>query len=68
MSRFLRKKIMALLLLFNCSIGYLLAQSISGKITDSKKETLVGVAITIEGTTKGVASDMDGNYKIEELK
>ena len=68
MSRFLRKKILALLLLFTCSIGYLLAQTISGKITDSKKETLVGVAITIEGTSKGVASDIDGNYKITELE
>lgn len=68
MSRFLRKKILALLLLFTCSIGYLLAQTISGKITDSKKETIVGAAITIEGSTKGVASDLDGNYKITDLE
>jgi TonB-linked SusC/RagA family outer membrane protein len=68
MNQFLRKKIVASLLLFTGSISYLMAQSISGKITDSKKETIVGAAITIEGSTKGVASDLDGNYKITDLE
>jgi TonB-linked SusC/RagA family outer membrane protein len=68
MNQFLRKKIVASLLLFTGSISYLMAQSISGKITDSKKETIVGAAITIEGTSKGVASDLDGNYKITDLE
>lgn len=68
MNHFLRKKIVASLLLFGCSISFLMAQTISGKITDSKKEPVIGAAITIEGTTKGVASDLDGNYKITDLE
>ena len=68
MNPILRKKIVASLLLFTGSFGYLMAQSISGKITDSKKETVIGAAITIEGTNKGVASDLDGNYKISDLE
>jgi TonB-dependent starch-binding outer membrane protein SusC len=67
MNPILRKKIVTSLLLFTGSFGYLMAQSISGKITDSKKETVIGAAITIEGTNKGVASDLDGHYKITDL-
>ena len=47
---------------------HLLAQSISGKVTDSKKEPLIGAAISIEGTSKGVATDLDGNYRITGLE
>jgi hypothetical protein len=68
MNQFLRKKIVASLLLSCICVFSIKAQSISGKITDSKKETVVGAAITIEGTTKGVASDLDGNYKITDLE
>lgn len=68
MNQFLRKKVLASLLLFTCSLSYLMAQTISGKVTDSKKEPVIGAAITIEGTTKGVASDLDGNYKITDLE
>ena len=47
---------------------HLLAQSISGKVTDSKKEPIIGAAISIEGTSKGVATDLDGNYRITGLE
>lgn len=36
--------------------------TISGKVTDTKKEALVGATIQIEGTTLGTLSDVDGNY------
>jgi TonB-dependent receptor len=42
---------------------------ISGKIIDSKTgETLPGATVLIEGTTKGVSSDFDGNYTISGLQ
>jgi TonB-linked SusC/RagA family outer membrane protein len=68
MNQFSRKKIVSSLLLYACSLSFVMAQSISGKIIDSKKETVVGAAITLEGTNKGVASDLDGNYKISDLE
>jgi TonB-dependent starch-binding outer membrane protein SusC len=41
-------------------------QKVSGKITDAATgEPIIGATITIEGTTKGVISDVDGNYTIE---
>lgn len=45
----------------------LFAQSITvrGIITDEKSDPLPGVTITVIGSTRGVISDVDGNYSIE---
>jgi TonB-dependent receptor len=54
------------LLLFTTISVSLYAQStgkISGKIIDQKtSETLIGATVSIEGTTKGVATDVEGKY------
>jgi len=43
--------------------GSLIAQkSISGTVTSTDGETLIGVSIVQVGTTSGVVSDLDGNY------
>jgi hypothetical protein len=42
----------------------LTSNNISGKITDKNREPLPGVNITVEGTTIGTITDMDGNYSI----
>lgn len=43
-----------------------LAQSkISGKIVDQNKEALIGVSISIKGTTTGTISDVEGKYTLE---
>jgi hypothetical protein len=42
--------------------------SISGKVFDaSTKQPITGVNIFLVGTTIGAASDLDGNYKIENI-
>lgn len=42
---------------------------IVGKIVDSKTgETLPGATVLIEGTTKGVSSDFDGNFSLAGLQ
>lgn len=44
-------------------------EAITGTITDLKtKETIVGATVMLEGTTTGVSSDLDGNFKISPLK
>jgi outer membrane receptor protein involved in Fe transport len=41
---------------------------ISGTVTDKKTgETLIGVTVKIKGTTKGMATDVDGKYAITAL-
>jgi len=52
-------------------IQALVAQTgrLEGVITDKKTgETLVGVAITIDGTTTGTVTDLDGHYEITNIK
>lgn len=42
----------------------MLANSVSGKVSDNTGEPLVGVSVNVEGTTIGTVTDMDGNYTI----
>jgi len=42
--------------------------SIQGHINDkNNKEPLTGATILLEGTTRGAAADIDGNYKLNDL-
>ena len=38
---------------------------ISGKITDGVGEALIGVSVTIQGTTNGTVTDIDGNFSLQ---
>lgn len=39
--------------------------TVSGRITDeSTGETLIGVSVTVKGTTQGTITDIDGNYSL----
>ena len=38
--------------------------TIQGKVIDSKGEPLIGVSVTVKGTTNGTLTDMDGEYSI----
>src|SRR5690554_1964853 len=39
--------------------------TIQGKVTDEIGEPLPGVTIVVDGTTRGVITDVDGTYSIE---
>ena len=42
---------------------------ICGTVTDAKiKEPLIGASVVIEGTTVGAITDIDGNFRIENVK
>ena len=41
------------------------AYIITGTVTDEKNEALVGASVVLEGTTKGVLTDVDGKYRLE---
>lgn len=41
-----------------------IAITVSGKISDTKGLPLIGVTVTIKGTTLGTVTDANGNYKI----
>lgn len=41
---------------------------ISGSVVDESGEPLIGVTVNIENTTRGVLTDIDGNYSMINLK
>ncbi len=41
---------------------------LAGRITDDKGEPIVGANVTVDGTTMGTASDIDGYYTIINLR
>ncbi len=57
-----------LLLLFMMLIGNaVLAQSISGTITDLGKEPVVGAGVVLEGTNYAAVTDVTGKFSIQRL-
>lgn len=49
--------------------GWAQAATLSGKVTDSKTgEALIGASVLIQGTTKGSATDWEGNYSISSVE
>ncbi len=59
------KRILLLTTLFFFAITCLIAQrTVSGKVTDDGGEGLPGVNVVIKGTTTGVTTDLDGNFRI----
>ncbi len=41
--------------------------SVSGKVTDSKRQPLPGVTVVVKGTTQGTVTNADGNYSISNV-
>ena len=67
LNRLLAKRMMALLtanFLICCSL-FAQPRTITGKVTDTTGETLVGVNVLAKGTTIGTATDINGNYSIQ---
>ncbi len=46
-------------------LGWAQQKTITGTVSDENGNPLPGATIVLEGTTRGVASDFDGNYQIE---
>jgi TonB-dependent starch-binding outer membrane protein SusC len=65
----IRKKLKVFLFLaavLITSAGYAQLKTISGKVTDAGNgEMLPGVSVVVKGTTKGTATNFDGDYKID---
>lgn len=67
--KYLRKvffqKILFLLLLGFVSIAAAQAQiTVSGTVTDTKNEPMVGISVKIKNSSQGTITDLDGNYTI----
>ncbi|RZL48845.1 MAG: TonB-dependent receptor, partial [Pedobacter sp.] len=57
-----------MLILFFGIVSYAQTGKISGTVSDKKTgETIIGATVKIKGTTKGMATDVDGHYTIGSL-
>ncbi|MFK8284045.1 SusC/RagA family TonB-linked outer membrane protein [Capnocytophaga canis] len=63
----MRGKLISTLSLFFFALQFVFAQekTITGMVKDESGQPLLGVTVTIKGTTRGVATDFDGNYSIK---
>src|SRR5690625_3028430 len=44
------------------------AINVSGTVTDQEGEALIGVNVQVKGTSKGTATDFDGDYGLEDVE
>ena len=67
-SRRLKTLVFSLLMVVTCAFGAA-AQGIlvSGTVSDAKGDALPGVSVTVKGTTKGVMTDAQGAYRLNQV-
>lgn len=61
----MRKFLFLMAFLLGISNAFAQKITVSGTVTDESNNPLLGASITVKGTSRGVSSDFDGNYKIE---
>lgn len=61
----LYKRLIIIFILFAVFPRQTFSATVSGKITDEKKQPLSFAGVYAEGTTLGATSNIDGNYKLE---
>ena len=60
-----RAVFMAALILLGSGIAANAQISITGTVQDTTQEPLIGVSVLVKGTTIGLITDIDGQYKID---
>jgi TonB-dependent starch-binding outer membrane protein SusC len=56
--------LLTFLLLFNADLMAQTDIKVSGKVTDSKGESIPGASVKVKNTTVGIATDVDGNFTL----
>jgi TonB-linked SusC/RagA family outer membrane protein len=59
------KGVLSILLWMTCTVMFSQNITVRGNVVDEQGEPLPGVTITVEGSTRGVITDIDGDYSIE---
>ncbi|MFV0346251.1 MAG: SusC/RagA family TonB-linked outer membrane protein [Bacteroidales bacterium] len=61
--------VLTFLCLISLNAMNLLAQSVivKGSVTDDNGEPMIGVAVVVEGTTKGAITDVDGKFSVGDM-
>ncbi|MFV0470585.1 MAG: SusC/RagA family TonB-linked outer membrane protein [Paludibacteraceae bacterium] len=59
-----RKKTFATLIFMLLTYSVFAQTNVSGRVCDQYGDTMIGVMVIVKNTTKGVVTDLDGNYSI----
>jgi TonB-dependent starch-binding outer membrane protein SusC len=59
-----RTALLFLSLVFSMGFAFAQERTVSGKVTAQEEGALPGVNVTVQGTTTGVMTDIEGNYSI----
>ena len=62
------KKLLFLFLVIFAATGWAQEVNITGTVIDANKEPLMGVNVVLKGTTKGVITDLEGNFSLKGKK
>lgn len=65
-----KERIVMVCALFLAFIGFAQGQNfqqVKGSVTDAQGAPLPGVSVLLKGTTKGVATDFDGNFSLNDV-
>ena len=46
------------------SVSFAQQKTVSGNVVDQSGQPLIGVNVTVKGTTQGMITDLDGNYSL----
>lgn len=60
-----RKAMLSFVILFTITATAFSQQKVSGTVTDSNKEPLIGVTVLVSGSKTGTITDFDGKYSIQ---
>lgn len=67
--RFLRQVVLALLaVLMGTGVVSAQTSTLNGVVVDQHKEPLVGVSVIVQGSKTGTMTDIDGKFKLDNLK
>ncbi|MCD8262383.1 MAG: carboxypeptidase-like regulatory domain-containing protein [Bacteroides sp.] len=58
-------KQIAIFLFLLCSVTAFAQNVVKGSVTDNDNEPLIGVNVHVKGTTRGVVTDLEGNYSLQ---
>lgn len=61
----MKKTLLTLLLALSCFAIASAQRTISGKVTESNGDPLIGASVLVKGTTTGTVTDTDGSYSLQ---
>ena len=65
---YLKKYLLFLGLLFSASAAFAQTGSVTGTVLDETKQPLIGAAVSIDGTTIGASTDVNGKFTLSGLQ